>query len=191
MTKTSHETLAAALTQDGRLFWGEDGAEWRILTPTNDGSIADVFCGPVVVFAENGYGDYLFLKALPKGTVDETVYVYFHETQDIQQWKDSLGILLGKDECEPSADAYPVAVYQSGEPVQIGDRVHFKTWFFFWKGWIEGTVDYVPGLSKRKNKHEYEGLKWINIQGETMTVGCLVDPTTGIVKQVKLLSRAG
>ena len=171
-------------------FWGEDGAEWKLRIETEVNFIEKVVGSPVLVFANNGYGDYLFLRRTESTDPDNKVFVFFHEAQEIGTWNDSLRVLLGLEQREPSKDSYPKAIYESGETVNLGDKVRFKSWLFFWKGWMDGTVKYVPGISPRKPEHEYNGLKWVSIKGSQMIVGTLVDPKTGVLKGIKFIERA-
>ena len=90
----------------------------------------------------------------------------------------------------PSSDNYPSPRYESGEPVLLGDRIRYKVWLFFWKGWINGVVTYVPGVSPRRTQLERDGLKWIELTGRDETIGSLIDPATGVVKQVRFDGRA-
>ena len=98
--------------------------------------------------------------------------------------------VLGLKTRPPSTDAYPAPHYESGEPVLLGDFVRYRVWLFFWKGWIDGVVSYVPGVSPRRTQLERDGLKWIELEGRDETIGSLIDPGTGIVKKVRLIGRA-
>jgi len=178
-----------AIENKKEFFWGEDGAEWKLKIEANASFVEKIAGCQVLIFANNGYGDYLFLRKQADSIKDKTVFIFYHETQEIGEWKESLRILLELDTREPSKDSYPRAVYESGEPVYLGDIVQFKTWLFFWKGWMKGTVQYVPGISPRKPQHEYNGLKWLSIKGDKMIVGPVVDPKTGIVKRIRLVER--
>lgn len=178
-----------AIESKQEFFCGEDGAEWKLKIEPDASSVEKVAGCRVLIFANNGYGDYLFLRKQNDSINDDKVLIFYHETQEIGDWKESLRILLGLETREPSKDSYPRAVYESGEPVNLGDKVHFKAWLFFWKGWMEGTVEYVPGISPRKPQHEYNGLKWLSIKGKQMIVGPVVDPKTGVVKRIRLVER--
>jgi hypothetical protein len=97
--------------------------------------------------------------------------------------------LLELRERPPSSDNYPKAVYDTGELVQPGDRVRVKVWAEFWKGWQDGIVKYVPGISKRNPRHEYGGLKWVAIRFRNGEIGPLVDPKSGKLRKVKFVER--
>jgi hypothetical protein len=145
---------------------------------------------PILVFANNGYGDYLFLKKSSNDTgFSEEVFEFFHEESAIYPVKDDLETLLGLKERPPSTDAYPKAIYETGELIQLGDRVKIKVWAEFWKGWQDGVVKYVPGISKRKPANEHGGLKWIEVNFGAGNAGLLVDPKTGQVRKLKFVSR--
>ena len=98
----------------------------------------------VCAFANNGYGDYLFLKKKPnENGFEEEVFQFYHEGLEISPVTEDLETLLGLMERPASADAYPKAVYDTGELVQLGDRVQVKVWAEFWKGWQDGEVEYA------------------------------------------------
>jgi hypothetical protein len=125
------EPIKSSIESGSEFFRGEDGAEWMLQIASENSHIEKLSGSPVVVFANNGYGDYLFIKKHHDTTQDDMVFLYFHETQEIEAWKDSLQMLLGQVPRKPSTDAYPKAVYESGETVEIGDKVLFKVWLFF------------------------------------------------------------
>jgi len=52
----------------------------------------------------------------------------FHEGPEIERIAEGLETLLGLKERRPSADAYPAAVYETGELVLVGDKVKVKVW---------------------------------------------------------------
>jgi hypothetical protein len=183
-------SIREAIESKKQFFWGENGAEWKLQIVTDASFIEKIVGSPVLAFADNGYGDYLFLRKQEETTLDDKVFIFFHETQEIGDWKDSLRMLLGQEDREPSKDSYPCAIYESGETVLLGDKVRFKSWLFFWKGWMEGTVQYVPGISARSPEHEYNGLKWVSIKGNQMMVAPVIDPKTGIIKEIRFVERA-
>jgi hypothetical protein len=183
-------SIQRALQTEREFFWGPDGAEWK-LELQQDGEFIEKHVGiPVLIFANNGYGDYLFLKKGQTEAFDETVFEFFHEGPLIEAVAEDLETVLGLTTRPPSSDSYPAPHYESGEPVLLGDRVRFKVWLFFWKGWIEGVVNYVPGISPRRTELERDGLKWIELKGPDETIGSLIDPETGIVKKVRFVGRA-
>ncbi len=166
--------------------------EWKLKIEGSDARIEALVGSPVCVFANNGYGDLLFL------TLDEEtsaygkrVHEYLHEGPEINGIDEDLNSMLGLKERSRSTDDYPMARYDTGKPVKLGDTVNFKTWIEFWKGWQNGVVKYVPGLSPLNPRHERDGLKWVVIEsGGGLEVGPLVDPKTGMLKKIKFVSRA-
>ncbi len=85
---------------------------------------------------------------------------------------------------------YPKAVYESGEEIRVGDHVQFKTWVEFWRGWIDGRVMFVPGISPFNSSLEYNGLKWVSIDCDKTKIAPLVDPDSGIVKKNRFCGRS-
>jgi hypothetical protein len=184
------QPIQLALQRNEEFFWAPDGAEWK-LEVRQDASFIEKHVGiPVLIFADNGYGDYLFLKKVQSEEFDETVFEYFHEGPLIETIEEDLETVLGLKTRPPSSDNYPAPRYESGEPVLVGDRIRYRVWLFFWKGWINGVVTYVPGVSPRRTQLERDGLKWIELKGRDETIGSLIDPATGVVKQVRFNCRA-
>lgn len=171
------------------LFMGEN-CEWKFEVEHVAPFIEAMVEEPVCIFANNGYGDFLFLKMDKNGDrYDERIFEYFHEGPEVIEVKDKLDTLLGVTDREPSNDSYPKARYESGELVELGDVVKFKSWIEFWKGWQEGVICYVPGVSKEILKHEYGELKWASIKYKNGCIGPLVDPETGILRKIHFLKR--
>ena len=165
--------------------------EWKLEIEGSPAFIVDRAGGPVLVFANNGFGDYLFLKPAPDGqTFAEPVFEFLHEGPVIERVTDDLETLLGVKDRPPTKDDYPTAVYETGEAVRPGDRVQVKVWAQFWKGWQDGVVKYVPGISKKKLQHEYNGLKWVAVRFRDGEICPLVDPDTGVLRKVRLVGRA-
>jgi hypothetical protein len=50
-------------------------------------------------------------------------------------------------------------------------------------------VTYVPGISRKRTQHEYNGLKWVAIKFRNGELGPLVDPKTGKLRKVRFLER--
>ena len=170
-------------------FMGED-YEWKLEIDHASGFLEEAVGSPVCVFANNGYGDYLFFKKQPDSDrYQDIVYVYYHDGPEYKRINEPLDVLLGLVERPPSEDDYPKAVYTTGESVQVGDRVQVKIWLQFWKGWQEGVVAYVPGVSKMNPAYEYGGLKWVVIKFGDGLISPLVDPETGILKRVRFVTR--
>ena len=181
--------LVEAQERGIEFFMGED-CEWK-LEPEESATFVEEIVGcAVYVFANNGFADYLFLKKKPDGDgFEEQVFEFFHEGPEINRVSEDLETLLGLKERPASADAYPKAVYETGELVQVDDRVQVKVWAEFWKGWQNGVVEYVPWISKRKTQHEYGGLKGVAIKFWNGQICPLVDPTTGKLRKVKFIRR--
>ncbi len=168
---------------------GED-CEWKLELKESARFIEEMVGCPVFVFANNGYGDHLFLKKKQDGAgFDEAVFEFFHEGPEIHPVSERLEVLLGLSDRAPSQDRYPQAVYETGAPVQLGDRVQVKVWAEFWKGWQDGVVEYVPGVSKKNPQHEHGGLTWVAIRFRHGQIGCLVNPATGKLKKVRFVGR--
>ena len=181
--------LQKALDQKIEFFMGE-GCEWKLEPKGSDKRIEELAGCRVFVFANNGFGDYLFLKKKPnEEEFGEEVFEYRHEGPEINRINDELELLLELKERPPSTDSYPKALYETGEPVQPGDKVQVKVWAEFWKGWQDGQVEYVPGISKRKTRHEYNGLKWVAIRFRNGEICPLVDPKTGKLRKVRFVER--
>jgi hypothetical protein len=181
------KALQLAIERKIQFFAGEN-CEWKLELADSIDAIDKLAGAPVLVFANNGYGDYLFLKE-SKGGYEDSVYGYFHEEQKIYDVPEALDTLLGVKEREPTHDRYSKAIYESGEEVLLGDAVQVKTLLLFWRGWQDGVVDYVPGISRKKNELEHGGLKWISIKIKDGTIDPLVLPDTGVVKNVRLIGR--
>ena len=171
-------------------FFMSGDCEWKLEIKGSSKPIEDIVGSPVCVFANNGFGDYLFLKQKRDEDVfDENVFEFFHEGPEINPVTESLATLLGLEDRPPSADAYPKAIYDSGEFVELNDRVQVKVWAEFWKGWQDGVVEYVPGISKAKPQHEHGGLKWVAIRFRNGQICPLVDPKTGKLRKVRFAGR--
>jgi len=164
--------------------------EWKLKFKASSECIEKIIGSPVCIFANNGFGDYLFLKKKRnEDEFGEDVFEFFHEGPEINPVAESLNSFLGLKERPPSADTYPKAVYDTGELVQLADHVQVKVWAEFWKGWQDGVVDYVPGDSNRKPQHERGGLKWVAIQFRNGQICPLVDPKNGKLRKVKFVRR--
>jgi hypothetical protein len=171
-------------------FFPGENCEWKLELERSAKFIEDIVGCPVCIFANNGFGDYLFLRKRPDGDgFDESVFEFFHEGPEINPVSEDLSTLVGLRDRPPSAEPYPKAIYETGEFVQLGDRVLVKVWAEFWKGWQEGVVKYVPGISKKKPQHEYGGLKWVAINFPSGEICPLVDPETGKLRKVRFVSR--
>jgi hypothetical protein len=171
-------------------FFHWQACEWKLELKGSAKHIEHFVGCPVYVFANNGFGDHLFLKTKAgSDQFEDVAYEFFHEGPEVKRVDDHLEALLGLKERPPSADAYPKAVYETGEPVQVGDKVRIKVWAEFWKGWQPGQVTYVPGISMKKPKYEFNGLKWVAIKFRNGELGPLVDPKTGKLRKVRFVER--
>ena len=176
--------------EKGIEFFQNEDYEWKLEYMESAKFIEEIVGCDVCVFANNGFGDYLFLKKKSDGDgFAEEVFEFFHEGPEINRVTEDLETLLGLKDRPASADAYPKAVYETGELVQVGDWVQVKVWAEFWKGWQDGVVQYVPGISKRKPQHEYGGLKWVAILFRNGQICPVVDPTTGKLRKVRFVRR--
>lgn len=183
------ESLLKAQKAGVEYFMGE-ACEWKLEPKGSVKRIEQRVGCPVYAFANNGFGDHLFLKKRPDADVfDAVVYEFFHEGPEVKPIEEDFETLLGLKDRPPSADAYPKAVYGTGELVQLGDKVQVKVWAEFWKGWQGGEVVYVPGISKKKPQNEYNGLKWAVIKFRNGELGPLVDPKTGVLRKVRFVER--
>ena len=170
-------------------FMGEE-CEWKLGQEESAEFIERLVGCPVCAFANNGYGDYLFLKQRADGQgFQEEVFEFLHEGPEISPVVDDLETLLVLRDRPASKDPYPKAVYETGEEVHLGDRVQVKVWAEFWKGWQDGEVRYVPGVSKKKPQHEHGGLKWVAIRFPNGEICPLVDPENGRLRKVRFVGR--
>ena len=175
------ESLREAQDRGIEFFMGEH-CEWKLELKKSAKFIEEIVGCSVCTFANNGFGDYLFLKRKRDGAgFDEAVFEFFHEGPEINPVTEDLATLLGLQDRPPSADTYPPAVYETGELVQLGDHVQVKVWAEFWKGWQQGVVEYVPGVSKKRPQHEHGGLKWVAIRTSLTAWLLRFDHLTGAV----------
>jgi hypothetical protein len=69
-------------------------------------------------------------------------------------------------------------------PVQLGDHVETRVWF--WKK--KGRVVYVPGVSPPNTNMEYNGLCWVGIRlEEGGFVSTVVDPEGAYLRRKEVL----
>ena len=135
------------------------GNEWRVKLDSD--KQIEKLCGKeILVFADNGFGDYLFLFKENDSCL-MIVHHFFHEKNLLTELSDSFEELLELKLTELSNDNYPQVVYKNGGKIYPGDKVKFKIWFFFRKGCQDGVVTYAPGISPQRNEYEYNGIKKI------------------------------
>ena len=182
-------SLREAKDRGIELFLGEN-CEWKLELEESAEFIEKIVGCPVCSFANNGFGDYLFLKKHPeRDEFKAEVFEFFHEGPEINRITEDLETLLGLKDRPASADAYPKAVYDTGDLVVLGDRVQVKFWLEFWKGWQDGEVEYVPGVSKKNLEFEHGGLKWVAIRFRNGQIGLLVDAKSGKLRKVRFVGR--
>ena len=171
----------------GHNFLDYEGFEWAIDVQGNDEYIARRANSKVNVFANNGFGDTLFFKVAKNNTVSlEKVFVFWHEGPEIENIDYNLDELLEILDRPASRDEYPPARYTNGDLVKVGDEIEFRSFASLWLKKELGVVDYVPGFSPKKEKHEYNGLKWVSTKGKN-GIDCefLVNPDTGITDKLR------
>ncbi len=183
------EALLKAQENRIEYFMGEH-CEWKLEAEPSSTLSEEIVDGAVHIFANNGFGDYLFLKK-KRGSdgFDGEVFEFLHEGPEINRLSEDLETLLGLKARPPSADGYPQAVYETGELVRLGDHVQIKVWVEFWKGWQDGVVEYVPGVSNTSLEYEHGGLKEIAIKLRDGQICPLVNPEDGKVRKVKFARR--
>ena len=147
-----------------RRLQGPNAEEWRLEIESDmPKSMARQFPTAALVFANNGYGDYLFL--VPESS---SVMVFRHEEQLTEEYCSPIDELLPNKKRPPS-DHGPIRYFNSDETVSLGDRVFIRYWLFF-SG--SGTVTYVPGISPLKRELERDGLAWVRAK---LDKGVIVD----------------
>jgi hypothetical protein len=143
--------------------------------------LARCFPSDALVFANNGYGDYLFL--VPDSP---SVMVFRHEEHVTADYCQPIDELLPNKKRLPSNHP-PILYFGTQEAVAPGDRVFVRYWLFF-SGF--GTVTYVPGISPLKRELERDGLAWVRAK---LDKGVLVDTVVikGVLKKsTRLIDRA-
>jgi len=155
--------------------------EWRLQIEQNKPEwLARCFPESALKFANNGYGDHLYL--LPDS---QSVMVFWHEGQVHEPYCANIVDLLPNKRRPPSQHG-PVTYFGTNEVVQLSDRVFVKYWLFF-SG--QGTVTYVPGVSNLRRELERDGLAWVRV---SLDKGVIVDTIVlaGILKKgTTLVSR--
>jgi hypothetical protein len=165
--KTDHpldNRLEPLRQRRSRRLEGPDAEEWRLdIEREMPESIARCFPSDSLVFANNGYGDYLFL--IPDSP---SVMVFRHDEHLIAEYCKPIDELLPNKKRPPSNHP-PIRYFGSNEYVKLGDRVFIRYWLFF-SGY--GAVMYVPGVSPLKRELERDGLAWVRVK---LDKGGLVD----------------
>ena len=88
----------------------------------------------------------------------------------------------------PTAMGGVVTYSDKVTPVQLGDRVETRVWWF-WKK--TGRVVYVPGLSPAHDHMERDGLSWVGVRiDEGGFLSTVVDPKgLFLIKNERLIGR--
>ena len=123
--------------------------------------LAGCFPAGALVFANNGFGDHLFLAP-----DQPAVMIFRHEGREITEYCETLDDLLPNTKRPPSGHG-PIKYFGTADAVELGDRVFVRYWLFF-SG--HGTVTYVPGLSPLKRELERDGLAWVRTKLDNGTV---------------------
>lgn len=192
MASTDHpllERLSALIEESPDALIGPDGEHW-CLEIEDDPDVKRDFPSGALIFAHNGVGDHLFLALDSPG-----VKVRWHEGNLLEEYCPDPRDLLpdpGRPPSEHPDVFYSEKIHDERIQVLVGDRVQVKVWLFFWRGWQDATVDYVPGLSSFRSDLEYGGLSWVSVhEGSGGTVGVLVDPETHQLRHsVRFVGRA-
>jgi hypothetical protein len=182
------EALNAFLARGGKRFECDDG-DWSIEIKPAEKDPSKNVPHEALIIAGNGLGDVLFLKPLRSNsaTLGETVYVFWHEEQRVAVFSNDVSQLTGL--LPPEASPFrPVFYHDRSTEVRVGDKVSMRGWFRR----INGSVDYVPGISAKERGLEHNGLSWVRILTErNTTVITVVDPKSHRLKRkIKFVKRA-
>ena len=162
---------------------GPDATQWKVeIMESPPDRLTNGLPEGAQPFAENGFGDCLFLKR-----AEETVFVFWHEGGEVEEYAPNVAAL--RPDVPRSASDHPRISYRdTAEIVRLGDRVAIRYWLFF-KG--IGTVVYVPGMSAKKPSMERDGLAWVRIDlDDGGRVDTIVMPDGALKKSLRFLSRA-
>jgi len=81
-----------------------------------------------------------------------------------------------------------VNYHNTAESVELGDIIQTRVFFIR----RQGVVTYVPGVSKKQNTLEYNGLSWVAIKDDRGSyMSALVDPDTGYLDKKIIFIRRG
>ena len=85
-----------------------------------------------------------------------------------------------------------VTYHNTQTEVLTGDHVEFKVWAAFWRGWQQGKLYYVPGISRKNSELERDGLSWVAVHDVNgAQAGIWVEPETQqLRKTVRFIRRA-
>lgn len=164
-----------------RRLEGPDATEWRLeIEAKMSAGFASCFPDSALVFANNGYGDYLYV--VPE---KPEVMVFWHEGHVHELYCADMQDLLPSKRRPPSSHG-PIKYFGSQDQVCLGDRVFVRYWLFF-KG--HGTVTYVPGVSPLKRALERDGLAWVRASLDKKVLVDTVVIDGFLKKSVVLVSR--
>lgn len=164
--------------------------EWLVQVERPPKEIERFLPPGAVLIANNGYGDYLFLKRTSGAgaALSPVPHVYWHEGPQIEILSHDIGLVAESSE-GASPDAPPL--YSDGAPVLLGDHVRLRVWIRLFRK-VDGTVVYVPGISKRRPQLEHSGLRWVGIRVDVSStvIGSWIEPKTNRLQRgVKLIGR--
>ena len=151
-------------------YFMSDDCEWKLDVTGQNKYVEETVGHHVLTFADNGYGDYLFLKV-----GDDAVYEFCHEGPEVVVLNEPLSTLLGLEERLPSKG--PMPRYVDGQEVQLGDLVQIRRW---WKK-HDGEIVYVPGISRRQPELEHGGIGMIRVRCTDFELIMTVDPSTNVI----------
>jgi hypothetical protein len=182
------EELQSFLAASKRTLRCDDG-DWQIdIKPAEESHLRQVLPQGSVIIANNGCGDYLYLKIKSNGEISPQVNVFWHEEQRSELFSEHVKNLTQPPPSIPSKCS-AVLYHDSSTPVEIGDEVSARDLIIFRR---EGRVYYVPGISKKNRSMEFNGLCWVGIRfHKGTTTGVLVDPKTfRLGRSVRFLKRS-
>lgn len=145
-------------------FFTDIHCEWKLEITLQNEYIKEVVGSEIVVIANNGYGDYLFLKTDSHELAPKLpLYKFWHEGPEIEQVEEELDVYLGLCPYPPSNT--PIPKYSNGQTVTLNDDVEFKSFFRKKKG----RVTYITGISPLNHKIETVGIACIEVELECGT----------------------
>ena len=150
------------------------GYAWRIKIESSE-VISEIIHEEATVFANNGMGDYLFVKQNDIKGGSPCVFEYWHDDPQVITSEDSFTIIVGFENRRASDS--PVPKYATGESMSIGDIIEYKSFFRKKKG----EVTYVPGISKKDPNLEFDGISMALFRKENGDQSTLtIDPDTNV-----------
>ncbi len=163
-----------------------DEEDWEIDIYKNDKE-TNIPSG-AIIFANNGYGDSLYIRDLTVNTLsDLNIYVFWHEEQVCEKFIDNICLLINPPPPKPSE--FGAIFYYGGKvKVGLGDEVLARDLIFR----KIGRVSYLPGVSKKHREFEHGGIAWIGITFSSGSItGVYIDPNNKWVKKsVKFLKHS-